>query len=118
MILVQFKISELILNSTNGFDVDIEKLSFEWDENKNRINKIKHKVSFEEAETVFYDENAVLIPDPDHSEYEERFILLGFSAKARMLMVCHCYRESDSIIRIISARKATTKESRQYAEFN
>ena len=91
-------------------------LSFEWDENKNRINKIKHKVSFEEAETVFYDENAVLIPDPDHSEYEERFILLGFSARARMLMVCHCYRQSETVIRIISARKADAMETEQYNE--
>ena len=91
-------------------------LSFEWDENKNRINKAKHKVSFEEAETVFYDENAVLIPDPDHSEYEERFILLGFSAQARLLLVCHCYRQSESIIRIISARKADAMEAEQYNE--
>ena len=89
-------------------------LSFEWDENKNRINKAKHKVSFEEAQTVFYDENAVLIPDPDHSEFEERFILLGFSAQARMLIVCHCYRSAESVIRIISARKADAIEERQY----
>ena len=90
--------------------------NFEWDENKNRINKAKHKVSFEEAETVFYDENAVLIPDPDHSEFEERFILLGFSARARMLLVCHCYRQSESVIRIISARKADAMEAEQYNE--
>lgn len=89
-------------------------LTFEWDENKNRINKAKHKVSFEEAETVFYDENAVLIPDPDHSESEERFILLGFSAQARMLLVCHCYRKAETIIRIISARKANPRETEQY----
>ncbi len=91
-------------------------LSFEWDENKNRINKTKHRVSFEEAETVFYDENAVLIADPDHSEYEDRFILLGFSAQARMLLVCHCYRGADNIIRIISARKANALEAEQYNE--
>ena len=91
-------------------------LCFEWDENKNRINQAKHKVSFEEAETVFYDENAVMIADPDHSEYEERFILLGFSAQARMLLVCHCYGGGDHIIRIISARKANALEARQYNE--
>lgn len=80
-------------------------------------NKAKHKVSFEEAQTVFYDADAVVIDDPDHSETEERFIILGFSVKAKLLVVCHCYRESDSVIRIISARKATAKESRQYNEF-
>ena len=95
----------------------MEYLRFEWDENKNAINKAKHKVSFEEAQTVFYDADAIVIDDPDHSETEERFIILGFSSKAKLLVVCHCYRESDSVIRIISARKATTKESRQYNEF-
>ena len=91
-------------------------LSFEWDENKNRINKAKHKVSLEEAKTVFYDEKALLIPDPDHSEDEERFILLGFSAKARLLLVCHCYRKAETVIRIISARKADAQEAEQYNE--
>lgn len=95
----------------------MEYLRFEWNENKNTINKAKHKVSFEEAQTVFYDADAVVIDDPDHSETEERFIILGFSVKAKLLVVCHCYRESDSVIRIISARKATAKESRQYNEF-
>ena len=95
----------------------MEYLRFEWDENKNAINKAKHKVSFEEAQTVFYDADAIVIDDPDHSETEERFIILGFSAKAKLLVVCHCYRESDTVIRIISARKATTKESLQYNEF-
>lgn len=89
-------------------------ISFEWDENKNSINKKKHKISFEEAKTVFYDENALLIDDPEHSEKEERFIILGTSLKANLLVVCHCYRHSDSIIRIISARKATTTETNQY----
>lgn len=96
----------------------MEYLRFEWDERKNTINKAKHKVSFEEAQTVFYDADAIVIDDPDHSEMEERFIILGFSAKANLLMVCHCYRESDSVIRIISARKATAKESKQYVEFS
>lgn len=89
-------------------------LSFEWDEDKNRINQKKHKVSFEEAKTVFYDERALVIDDPEHSQEEERFIILGMSARANLLIVCHCYRSSDSIIRIISARKATKTESYFY----
>ncbi|MBS7301134.1 MAG: BrnT family toxin [Eubacteriales bacterium] len=91
-------------------------LQFEWDENKNTINKKKHGISFEEAETAFYDDEAVVIPDPEHSQDEERFILLGFSAMARLLMVCHCIRGEDDIIRIISARKATRIETEQYTE--
>lgn len=89
-------------------------LTFEWDNNKNEINKKKHKISFEEAQTVFYDSDALIIDDPEHSEQEDRFIILGLSKKANLLVVCHCYRESDSIIRIISARKATTTETRYY----
>ena len=92
----------------------MDELRFEWDENKNRINRKKHQISFEEAKTVFYDDDALLIDDPDHSEEEERFILLGFSHRANMLVVCHCYRHSDSFIRIISARKATRNEERAY----
>ncbi len=91
-------------------------LQFEWDPDKNEINKKKHHVSFEEAETVFFDGNAVMIPDPEHSQDEERFILLGFSAMARLLLVCHCYRQADEVIRIISARKANPLEARQYNE--
>ncbi len=87
---------------------------FEWDANKNIINKKKHQISFEEAQTVFYDENALLIDDPDHSIEEERFIILGFSRNANLLVVCHCYRQSESIIRIISARKGTRNEERTY----
>ena len=100
----------------DGIIMSTEELSFEWDENKNRINRKKHGVSFEEAKTVFYDENALLINDPDHSIQEERFILLGFSQMQQMLVVCHCYRSSDTVIRIISARKATKKESDIYWE--
>ena len=85
----------------------MEMIRFEWDKNKNEINKKKHKISFEEAQTVFYDSEALLINDPEHSLEEERFIILGFSEKANLLVVCHCYRESESVIRIISARKAT-----------
>ena len=94
----------------------MEHIKFEWDNNKNEINKKKHKISFEEAQTVFYDSEALVIDDPEHSEQEDRFIILGLSKKANLLVVCHCYRESDSIIRIISARKATTSETRYYHE--
>ena len=92
-------------------------IKFEWDENKNSINQKKHNVSFDEAKTVFYDPNALLISDPEHSQEEERFILLGTSQKANLLVVCHCTRESETVIRIISARKATKAESKQYYEF-
>lgn len=89
-------------------------LSFEWDEHKNAVNQAKHQVSFEEAQTVFYDDRALVIDDPEHSQDEERFIILGMSAQARLLIVCHCYRASDTVIRIISARKATKTESKYY----
>ena len=83
---------------------------------KKEINKKKHKISFEEAKTVFYDEEALLIDDPEHSWEKERFIILGLSKKANLLVVCHCYRASETVIRIISARKATKSESKQYHE--
>ena len=89
-------------------------MRFEWDRNKNEINKKKHKISFEEASTVFYDDAALVIDDPEHSEAEDRFIILGLSRRANLLVVCHCYRESDSVIRLISARKATKTESQYY----
>lgn len=92
-------------------------ISFEWDEAKNEINKKKHNISFEEAQTVFSDDNALMIDDPDHSEQEDRFILLGISNRSNLLVVCHCYRQSDTVIRLISARKATKNESKQYFEF-
>lgn len=94
----------------------METIKFEWDEHKNEINKRKHH-SFEEARTVFYDEEALVIDDPEHSQEEERFIILGFSQQARLLVVCHCYRASETVIRIISARKATRNETRQYNEW-
>jgi len=90
------------------------KLHFEWDEPKEKANVKKHGVSFEEAKTVFYDESAQLISDPDHSENEYRFILLGYSSGLKLLIVCHCYREDDGVIRIISARKATRREAASY----
>ena len=95
----------------------MEIIKFEWDENKNAINKRKHKISFEEAQTVFYDDEALVIDDPEYSGQEERFIILGMSAKANLLVVCHCYRQSETVIRIISARKATKHEARQYDEW-
>lgn len=92
----------------------MSELHFIWDEEKNRLNQKKHGVSFEEAKTVFFDENAVEFPDPDHSAEEDRFILLGFSFKLRILIVCYCYRENGSMIRIFSARRATRKEGLNY----
>jgi len=85
-----------------------------WDEKKNRENIRKHHVSFEEAQTVFYDPNGKLIDDPDHSDEEDRYIILGLSKILHLLVVCHCYRENDETIRIISARKATKKETEYY----
>jgi uncharacterized protein len=87
---------------------------FDWDSRKAATNLAKHGVSFEEAKSVFVDENAKLINDPDHSEDEDRFVLLGLSSALRLLLVCHCYRSEDNVIRIISARKANAKESRSY----
>ena len=89
-------------------------LRFEWDSAKASANKRKHGISFEEARTVFLDEQAKLIDDPDHSADEDRFILLGLSASLRLLLVCHCYREAGNVIRIISARKATAREGKFY----
>ena len=89
---------------------------FSWDGEKAAENVRKHGVSFEEASTVFFDENARLKQDTDHSEEEDRFVLLGFSAKLRILVVCHAYREDDEVIRLISARRATRKERNRYDE--
>lgn len=89
-------------------------LSFEWDERKAAANAKKHGVSFEEARSVFVDEQAKLIDDPDHSDDEDRFVLLGLSGALRLLLVCHCYRREGNVIRIISARKASANESKSY----
>ena len=96
------------------YTVHMEGLQFTWDENKARANRRKHGVSFEEAQTAFFDEQARLYFDPDHSEGEDRFILLGVSYRLRVLVVCHCYRESDTMVRIISARKADKQEQADY----
>jgi len=94
----------------------MEELEFTWDEEKSRLNQQKHQISFAEAKTVFQDEYARLIFDPDHSIYEDRFILLGISTHFRLLIVCHCYRDGD-IVRLISARNANKSEQQQYEGF-
>jgi uncharacterized protein len=92
-------------------------ISFKWDIKKAKENLEKHNISFEEAQTVFADPNARMIFDTEHSSDEDRFIILGISSGLRLLVVCHCYRENDMIIRIISARKATRKERKQYGSY-
>jgi uncharacterized DUF497 family protein len=89
-------------------------LRFEWNDKKAAFNLRKHGISFEEAETVFLDDEALILPDDRHSSDEERFLILGFSYQLRMLVVCHCYRESNDVVRIFSARKATKAEQMQY----
>jgi len=89
-------------------------ITFAWDPGKAQFNLAKHGVSFEEAQTVFLDESARLIDDPDHSEDEDRFLLLGYSLQARCVIVSHCYRQADSVIRLISARRATAQEEQVY----
>ena len=93
----------------------METIKFEWDENKNRTNQQKHGISFDEAQKVFYDENAILFDDPDHSKEEERFLIIGVTTNEKICIVSHCYR--DNIIRIISARKATKSERKTYLEY-
>jgi uncharacterized protein len=89
-------------------------ISFSWDDRKNEANKKKHGISFDEAKTVFYDESAIRYFDPDHSDDEDRFLMVGVSHKLRLLIVCHCLTEEDSVIRIITARKATKGEEAVY----
>jgi uncharacterized protein len=93
----------------------VSQLLFEWDPAKDRQNQRKHGVSFDEARTAFLDEHGRLIHDPDHSDEEDRFVLLGFSSALRLLVVCHCHRGGDDVIRIISARKANRTEGAMYA---
>ena len=90
-------------------------IKFEWDPRKDSANQRKHGVSFEEAQSVFFDENAIQFYDEHHSEQEDRFIMLGLSIRSRILVVCHCERESGNVIRIISARKATRSERKYYS---
>lgn len=89
-------------------------LRFEWDSGKSTENRRKHGISFEEAQTVFFDEQALLIADPDHSEHEDRSVLLGLSSALRTLVVCHCYRRGGDVIRLISARRADRRERELY----
>lgn len=92
------------------------RLRWEWDPGKNKANRRKHRISFEEASTVFFDEGALIAADPDHSAREDRFLIIGFSIQARMLLVCFCERQEGNVIRIFSARKATKQERIQYRE--
>ena len=94
--------------------VCMNELRFEWDRRKERANLKKHGVSFDEARTAFHDESATVFFDPDHSDGEDRFILLGLSHRLRVVVVCHCFRESETVVRIISARKANKNEDREY----
>ncbi len=96
----------------------MKQLEFEWDDAKNRSNRRKHGVSFEEACSAFQDPRARIIPDPDHSDDEDRFVLLGLSEELRLLVVCHCLRGEDFAVRIISARKATRQEAGVYEDLN
>ncbi len=89
-------------------------LRFDWHPKKAKANIKDHRVSFEEAQSTFYDESAILYNDPDHSEDEDRFLLLGLSVRLRVLIVSHCYREGESVIRVISARKAHSQEEKEY----
>ena len=89
-------------------------LRFEWDRKKENANLKKHGISFEEARTVFYDESAIQFYDPDHSDEEDRFILLGLSLNPQVVVVCHCFRELETVVRIISARKADKDEEREF----
>lgn len=97
-----------------SYTVTTVDLSFTWDARKASENLKKHGVSFEEARSVFFDEDAIEFFDEEHSIGEDRFLLLGLSAQARLLLICHCYRESEATIRIISARRATKSESKYY----
>ncbi len=92
----------------------MQELQFTWDAAKERANRSKHGITFDEAQTVFFDENALLLFDPDHSDEEERYVLIGMSLTTRLIVVCHCVREKGCVIRIITARKATRREWNQY----
>lgn len=95
----------------------MESIKFDWDENKNKINLKKHGIDFEEAKTVFYDDDAIMFDDPEHSAEEERFLILGITKYENLCIVSHCYRDGDNIIRIISARKATKNETKTYNKY-
>ncbi len=96
------------------YNVRMNLLVFEWNKTKEKANIKKHGISFDEARTTFYDENAIQFFDPDHSEDKDRFILLGTNYKLNTLVICHCFREDETVVRIISARKADKDESKAY----
>lgn len=96
------------------YTVCMKWLKFEWNNKKDKANIKKHGVSFDEARTVFYDEYAIQFHDPEHSESEDRFLLLGTSFKLKALVVCHCFRRDETVVRIISARKADKDEKQVY----
>lgn len=98
------------------YNIIMETLKFEWDPNKNEINKKKHGLSFETAKEVFYDEFAILFDDPDHSEEEDRFLIIGSIRTEQICIVSHCYRDNENTIRIISARRATKGERKIYLD--
>lgn len=99
------------------YNIIMEQIYFEWDEYKNKTNQAKHGISFEEAKTVFFDDNAIVFDDPDHSIEEERFLILGLSMHENLCIVSHCCRSENDTIRIISARKATKNETKTYNEY-
>ncbi len=99
------------------YNIIMTELAFEWDENKNKINKAKHGIAFEEAKTVFYDDDAIVFDDPDHSIEEDRFLIPGLSRRENLCIVSHCCRGEKETIRIISARKATKNEAKIYNEY-
>ena len=96
---------------------NMDAIKFEWDNTKNKINIKKHKISFEEASTVFYDPYAIQFDDPEHSSEEDRFLIIGLSKETKLCIVSHCYRDEEKIIRIISARKATSQECQVYVNW-
>ena len=100
----------------NNYNIIMDMIKFEWDENKNRTNQQKHGISFDEAKTVFYDENAILFDDPEHSREEERFLIIGVTTNEKICIASHCYKDNDKKIRLISARKATKSERKTYLE--
>ena len=114
MLEIWLELANLAYKLQCSYTVSMSLLRFEWDSKKAAGNLRKHGISFDEAETVFLDDEALLIADEEHSSDEDRFSILGFSYHLRMLVVCHCYRESNDVIRIISARKATKSEQIQY----
>jgi len=94
--------------------IEIDGKKFDWDRTKNLMNINKHGISFKEAATIFQDKNSIELDDLEHSQDEDRFLIIGESRRFRLIVVCHCYRENDTIIRIISAREANKEEAKLY----